>query len=246
MSRYVVTATWDDVPHLAEAVKAELAASIPPWQRDARCRGVPQLGAGAIYPVVEADVMVDDFALPAHWPRCYGLDVGWNATAAVWGAINRDTDTIYLYAEHLRGEAEPAVHAAAIQLRGRWIPGVIDPASRGRAQKDGLRLLDNYLQLGLDLEVADHAVEAGLERVWTRLSTGRLKVFKSLVQWWQEYRIYRRDDQGRVVKQRDHLMDATRYLVMSALGRARTEPKPAEEPQPEYWSYGQQTTQWMG
>lgn len=246
MSRYLVTATWEDVPHLAPEVKAELAASIPPWQRDARMRGVPQLGAGAIYPVVEADVACEDFPIPAFWPRAYGLDVGWKATAAVWGAWNRDTDTVYLYSEHLRGEAEPAVHAAAIRARGAWVPGVIDPASRGRAQKDGLRLLDNYRALELDLDLADHAVEAGLERVWTRLSTGRLKVFRSLVSWWQEYRIYRRDDTGKVVKERDHLMDATRYLVMSGLQRAKPEPKPRAQPQPEYYDVGSMTTSWMG
>lgn len=246
MSRAVVTATWDDVPHLAPEVQAELSASIPPWQRDARMRGVPQLGAGAIYPVVEADVVYDDFALPAHWPRAYGLDVGWNNTAVVWAAWNRDTDTVYLYAEHLRGEAEPAVHAAAIKARGAWVPGVIDPASRGRAQKDGQRLIDHYRELGLDLEPADHAVEAGLERVWTRLSTGRLKVAKSLSAWWQEYRIYRRDDQGRIVKQRDHLMDATRYLVMSGLVRAKRVPEAPKDPVPEYYDLGTMTTTWMG
>lgn len=245
MSRYVVTATWDDVPHLADEVKAELAASIPPWQRDARMRGVPQLGAGAIYPVVEADVLVEDFSVPAHWPRAYGLDVGWNATAAVWGAINRDTDTVYLYDCHLRGEAEPAVHAAAIRMRGAWIPGVIDPASRGRSQRDGVRLLDTYQELGLHLECADHAVEAGLAAVWTRLSTGRLKVFRSLGAWWQEYRIYRRDDAGRIVKLRDHAMDATRYLVMSGLQRATVAQAPPAEVVPEYLDYGQLQTTWM-
>jgi hypothetical protein len=48
--------------------------------------------------------------------------------------------------------------------------------------------------------------------VWNRLSTGRLKVFKTLGAWFEEFRLYRRDQKGHVVKENDHLMDATRYL----------------------------------
>jgi hypothetical protein len=48
--------------------------------------------------------------------------------------------------------------------------------------------------------------------VWERLSTARLKVFANLNDWLMEYRIYRRDKNGRIVKKVDHLMDATRYL----------------------------------
>ena len=35
--------------------------------------------------------------------------------------------------------------------------------------------------------------------------------------WINEYRIYRRDDKGKVVKKHDHLMDASRYLVRTCL-----------------------------
>jgi hypothetical protein len=58
-------------------------------------------------------------------------------------------------------------------------------------------------------------VESGIYEVWQRLSTGRIKVFKSCLNLLSEYRIYRRDDKGRVVKENDHALDALRYLVMS-------------------------------
>jgi len=77
MSRYVVMAGWSDVPHLSPEVCADMLASIPPFQRDARSKGIPQLGAGAIYPVPESEIVVKDFVIPRHWPRCGGLDVGW-------------------------------------------------------------------------------------------------------------------------------------------------------------------------
>lgn len=223
-TKCVIMASWDDAPHLTEEAKTQLLASIPPFQRDARSKGIPQLGSGAIYPVPESEFVVDDFAIPDHWPRAYGMDVGWNRTAAPWAAWNRESDTLYLYAEHYRGQAEPAVHAEAIKARGAWIPGVIDPASRGRTQIDGQQLLQMYKDLGLDLEMANNAVEAGIYDVWMRLSTGRLKVFRSMGNWLQEFRLYRRDEKGKIVKANDHLMDATRYLLMSGLDRAKTKP----------------------
>jgi hypothetical protein len=217
MSRYVGTCTWDDAPHLSEQAKAELWESIPPYQRDARSKGVPQLGSGAIYPVDERDITVQPFEIPPFWRRSYGMDVGWNRTAAVWQALDEETDTVYLYDEYYRGQAEPAIHAAAIKARGNWIPGVIDPASRGRAQRDGEQLLVTYVTLGLNISVANNAVDAGLYEVWSRLSTGRLKVFSTLQAWFGEYRLYRRDEHGKIVKENDHLMDTTRYLCMSGI-----------------------------
>ena len=234
----VVTAGWDDVPHLTEDAKKALLESIPPFQRDARSKGIPQLGAGAIYPIPESDILVDDFKIPEHWPQAFGMDVGWNRTAAVWAAWNRETDTVYLFNEHYRGQAEPSIHTQSIRARGEWVPGVIDPASRGRNQKDGQQLIQQYKDLGLDLEFAFNGVESGLYEVWQRLSTGRLKVFRSLSNWLTEYRLYRRDEKGQVVKSNDHIMDATRYLIMSGLERAITKPKPIEPDHEEYYSGG--------
>jgi hypothetical protein len=224
MTKTVITATWDDVPHLTEAQKRDQLASYPPYQRDARSKGIPQLGSGAIYPIPESEIVIDPFELPPYWPRAYGLDVGWNRTAAVWGALDRETDTLVLYAEHYRGQAEPAIHAEAIRARGAWIKGAIDPASRGRGQRDGQQLLQNYRDLGLNLSPAESGVEAGLFEVYQRLGGGRLKVFRTLQNWLAEYRLYRRDDKGAVVKANDHLMDATRYLVVSGTRLAELAP----------------------
>lgn len=224
MSKWCIGITWDDVPHLSEEDKKELWGSIPPHQRDARAKGLPALGAGVIYPVAEELWECDPFQIPAHWPRAYALDVGWNRTAAVWGAWNRDNDTVYVYDEYYVAEAPPQVHADGIKGRGAWIPGVIDPAARGRQQKDGERLLEEYSSLGLDIIPANNAVEAGLFSVYRRLISGRLKVFKTCVNLKSERRLYRRDEKGKVVKERDHLMDAERYLIMSGMARAITEP----------------------
>lgn len=244
-SKLVVMATWDDAPHLSLKDKEELWASIPPFQRDARSKGIPQLGSGAIYPVPESDVISDDFPIPEHWPRGFGMDVGWNRTAAAWFALNRETDTLYLYSEHYRSQAEPSVHADGIKARDQWIPGVIDPASRGRGQSDGVQLLQVYKDLGLDIEIADNGVESGIYKVWQRISSGRLKVFRSCQNWLSEYRLYRRDEKGQVVKANDHLMDATRYFVVSGVDRSKT--RPDEKPKHEFQNESSGSPgNWMG
>ena len=199
-------------------------AAMPPHQRKARSKGVPSLGAGAIYPVDEEEFTVDDFEIPDHWLRFNALDVGWNATACGFFAWDREADCLYIYGVHKQGEEKPPVHAAVIKARGNWIPGVIDPAARGRSQRDGEKLMDEYVALGLDLSVADNSVESGILKVFMRLISGRLKVFRSCSQWFEEFRVYRRDEKGKIVKANDHLMDITRYGVASGTEVAITEP----------------------
>ena len=223
-SRFMVQAGWDDAPHLDKRTKDELYDSIPPFQRDARTKGVPSLGAGAIYPVEQSEITVPPFEIPSHFARGYGFDVGWNRTAAPFGAWDRDNDVLYINAEHYRGQAEPSIHAEAIKARGSWLVGAIDPASRGRSQKDGEQLLATYREHGLNLVLANNAVEAGILAVWQRLSTGRLKVFASCGNWLAEHRLYRRDENGKIVKANDHLMDGTRYLVLKLAEIMQTKP----------------------
>jgi hypothetical protein len=209
-----VQAGWSHVPHLKQTDIDDMAKSISPHLVDARMNGNPSLGAGAIYPVPEEDFVIDPFQIPPWFPRMYGMDVGWNKTAAIWIAHDRDTDIIYAYSEHYRGEAEPPIHSKGIQLRGKWIPGVIDTAARGRSQIDGKDLWKLYIAEGLILHKANKSIESGLLETLDRLSTGRLKIFRTLQHTLSEIRLYRRDEKGRVVKKNDHLMDAMRYGVM--------------------------------
>lgn len=224
--KYLVTMGWDDVPHIDAGEQEDLLNSTPEYLRDARKYGKPSLGAGAIYPVPETEIICDPFQIPDYWPRAAGMDVGWNRTAVIWGARDRNSLTTYLYSEYYRGEAEPSVHVTGIKARGDWMPIAIDPAARGRSQDDGTQLFQDYVDLGLNLYKAINAVESGIYDVWQALSNGQLKVFSTLQNWRMEYRLYRRDEKGRVVKELDHLMDGTRYLVMSGLELATIAPKP--------------------
>jgi len=151
------------------------------------------------------------------------MDTG-GVTAVVWGAIDRESDTLYIYDVYKRDHPEPAVHFEAIKARGLWIPGVADAAALLMTQHDREQTIRLYKKMGLDIQLPDKAVETGIQEVWELMSGGRLKVFASCQPWWQEYRLYHRDEKGKIVKTNDHAMDAMRYMVRSGRQRAKTKP----------------------
>lgn len=238
MSRFLIGATWDDAPHLTAQAKQELWDSILPYQRDARAKGIPQLGAGAIYPVAESDIRIRDFVIPDHWRRGYGMDCGGGSkpTAAVFGALDPDSHVLYITSVYKHSASQPSVHAAAIKDRmglggphgWNW-PGVADAAALIMTEHDSEQLVFTYRRLGLDLELPDKSVETGIADVWDLMTRGRLRVFGTCVAWFEEFRMYQRDKHGRIKKVNDHLMDASRYLVRSGIPRMKSRPKPVAE-----------------
>ena len=230
MAKWIANVTWEDVPHIKDDVKKDMYRSYSPEEREARSKGIPSIGSGRIYPVLEGDFLIPPFKIPAYWPKAFALDVGFNRTAAIWGAIDPDSGIIYFYDEYYCGQALPEVHAAAIKRRGTWIPGAIDPSSRNGSVRDGRKLIDEYRGLGLDVSMADNAIEAGILKVLNLLSTGRIKLFLNCQNTLQEFRVYRYDDSGKPARnQDDHLMDALRYWVMTAKRRAITKPEEDED-----------------
>jgi phage terminase large subunit-like protein len=99
-SKWVSFISMDEAPHIPAAEREKLAASFMPHEKEARTKGIPSLGAGAIYPVPESDIVVKPFEIPAWYRHAFGLDVGWNRTAVVWGALDPETD-ILTYTAHI-------------------------------------------------------------------------------------------------------------------------------------------------
>lgn len=213
VNKAVIQAGWDDVPWLDEKTKARLLDDTPIHLREARSKGLPAMGSGNVYATPLESILVQPFAIPDSWPRMFALDVGWNRTACVWAALDPATDTIYFFDEHYMGKELPAVHAYSILSRGDWIHGVIDPAAHGRSANDGQKIRQTYKDLGLTLWDAKNEVESGILNLSQRFQVGKAKVFSTLINFQKEYMLYRRDKNGKVVKENDHLMDAARYII---------------------------------
>jgi phage terminase large subunit-like protein len=231
-ARTVVSMTIDDAEHYTEQERAQIVASYPAHEREARAKGIPTLGSGRIFPVEEESITVEPFAIPAHWAQIGGLDFGWDhPTAAAGLAWDRDADIIYLTREYRKSTETPVIHAAAVKPWGDWLPWAW-PHDGNNDTAAGENLSKQYAEQGLNM-LTEHAtfdddggnsVEAGLMDMLDRMKTGRWKVFRTCGLWFEEFRLYHRED-GKVVKERDDLISASRYALMMKRF-AETKPKP--------------------
>lgn len=217
-----IVMTIDDITHISDEEKRKIIASYPEHEREARTRGVPILGSGRIFPVPRAVVEVEPFGIPEWWPTIAALDFGWDhPTAAVKLAHDRDTDTVYVTQAYRVSQAAVHTHAAALKPWGDLLWAWPHDGLNSTAGAPD-NLADQYRRAGLRMmpdpasydDTRRNAVEAGLMDMLDRMTTGRFKVFRHLNDWFDEFDLYHRKD-GKVVKERDDLMSATRYAVMS-------------------------------
>lgn len=223
-SRVYILASHEESPHITPEESARILAAYPAYEREARTKGIPSMGSGMVYPVHDSNLIVSPFEIPEYWPRCFGMDFGWHNTAAVFMAHDQDNDVVYLYGEYLAGHLTPQHHAFELIKQGAdWMPGGYDGAGEGAQQDDGGNLVDLYQQAGIrNWTPADKkSVNKGVYTVLQRMETGKLKIFSSLTKLMTELRMYARDDNGKVKKGNDHLMDAMRYGVVTGIPLAR-------------------------
>jgi phage terminase large subunit-like protein len=223
----------EDANHYTEAERETIRLSYPEHERDARTKGDPQLGSGRIFPIPDEMVSIAMIASPPPvWRRIAALDFGYeHPTAAVWAYYDADTDIVYIYDAYRQRHGLVPVHAGAILARGAWIPmawprdGLNETAVGPQLSKQYRDMGVNMLQQHAQYEVvpgdskdnprlSKTSREAGLMDMLTRFQTGRLKVASHLTEWFEEFRLYHRQE-GKVVELNDDLMSATRYLIMS-------------------------------
>ncbi len=231
----LITAGWDDAPHMTKEIREQILSALPPHERKMRERGIPQLGSGLVFPIVEEDILCDPIDIPTHWPRLCGIDFGWDhPTAVVWIAWDRDTDIVYIYDCYAMRQETVPVHASAINGRGKWIPVVWPMDGRQADKGSGKSLTDQYKKESVNM-LRDHfsnpssngmkegsggnSVEAGIMEILTRMQTKRLKIFRNQSKLLEELRMYHRKD-GKIVPAHDDVISAMRYCVMS-LRKAR-------------------------
>lgn len=230
-STTVVNMTIHDAGHYTPEQRAQIIASYPSHEREARTNGTPTMGSGRIFPLADEVVWEPQIQLAPHWPRIGGMDFGWDhPTAAVWGAWDRDNDVVHVYDAYRVREATPLVHSVAIKARGDWIPMAWPHDGEQHDKGSGEALAAQYRKHGVNMlkDKATHApdpkkkqkegeggnsVEAGIMDMLDRMQTGRLKVAKHLADWFEEFRLYHRED-GKIVKVNDDLLSATRYMLM--------------------------------
>lgn len=104
--------------------------------------------------------------------------------------------------------------------------GAIDKAS-DQTEGDGEKLLEMYGRAGLNVvkSSANKGVDAGLQEMLDAMLEGGFKVYSTCQKWIREFRIYRRNDKGVIVKKLDHLLDASRYFWTDGRALMRIRPR---------------------
>ena len=218
----MVNMTIEDVDHYTREEKDQIILSYPEHEREARAQGIPVMGSGRIFTIHEETIKEDSLVeIPAHWPQINALDFGWDhPQAAVNLAWDRDSDVVHLTKTFRQSKCTPLLASASIKKWGDWIPTAWPHDGYQHDKGSGLQLAEQYRDAGLNMlkehathEEGGNGVEAGLMDMLDRMQSGRFKVDRYLSDWFEEFRMYHRL-KGKVVKERDDLMAATRYGMM--------------------------------
>ena len=232
-------ATWDDASekvmsmkgergHLSEEVMTQILSAYSPHEREMRRYGRPSVGSGLIFPIPEENISIDPVQIEEHWPRIAAIDFGYDhPTAVVWCALDRATETFYVYDCYRMSKASPSVHAGSIKTRPNFIPIAYPHDGNRRDSMGNPGLAEQYRNLGcnfllehftnppaLGANKGSNSIEEGIMAMLQSMEDKKFKVFNTLNQWFEEYRMYHRKE-NKVVPLRDDLMSATRYAFMS-------------------------------
>lgn len=222
--RHVTNMTIDEAEHIDPVEREKIVAGYPEHEREARAGGQPLRGSGIIFREPESNIMVTPFEIPMHWPRMWGMDFGTgHPFAAVLGAWDRDADVIYFVHCIRMANKLPIDHAAAMKPFGKGIPAAWPQDGHQRIEFDGKLLPLAKIYKAHGVAMRDHhamwpdgsnSTEVGIVEMQERERSGRLKVFSTCQEYFEERRFYHRKD-GLIVKVRDDLMSAARIWVMA-------------------------------
>lgn len=225
---------WDDAPHLSERVKEDLLSSFPAHQRDMRTKGIPMLGHGRIYDLPEESITCEPFDIPKHFAIIDGMDFGFDhPQSQIQLAIDRENDRFYVTRAWKQSRVSPneawgACKPWAENVPTAWpLDGLQTEKGSGKQQREyysqaGFSMLPEYAKW----PDGSNGVEAGLMELRDLMKKGKLKVFAGLRDFFDEFLQYHRDENGKISKVKDDLLDALRYAYMMrryAVSRRDTE-----------------------
>lgn len=91
-----------------------------------------------------------------------------------------------------------------------------NPGLADQYRSHGLNMLYEHFSNppALGEKKGNNSIETGIMYMLTMMEQGRFKVFSTLTDWWEEFRMYHRKN-NMVVALHDDLIASTRYAVMS-------------------------------
>jgi phage terminase large subunit-like protein len=218
----VVTMTIYDADHYSEAERDKIIASYPEHEREARAKGIPTMGSGRIFQIPEETLKCQPFECPDHFYVINACDFGWDHPQAhiqLWW--DKDADIFYLARVWKQREKKATEAWAAIKGWANKIPVAWPHDGHQHEKGGGEQLKSQYADAGFWM-LPEHAtwsdggnaVEPGLAELRDLMLEGRFKVFNTCEPFFDEFRLYHRDENGKIVKINDDVMSAVRYAYM--------------------------------
>jgi phage terminase large subunit-like protein len=230
--------TSEETKHITAARAEELAAGYSDAERETRLEGIPQLGSGPVFPLELLPGLVRSFNpddLPSYARHCVGVDFGFgHPFATVYIAWAFDTGELWVIDSFRMERSTPLYHVQRIHsmTRGLRIPIAWPHDGAQHDKGSGLPLSQQYKNFGANMmgrhahnHGTDHNnVEPALEELRELMFHGKLIIAGQNNELLEEMRHYHRDEDFRLVKQRDDLVSALRYAtMMRRYGKARSE-----------------------
>ncbi|ELI5583694.1 terminase large subunit [Escherichia coli] len=209
---------WTDCPMFSPEQVKEMIDALPPWEREMRSKGIPFVGAGAVFEVSDDVIKVDDLdivPLP-HWRCIAGIDFGHveDPTVIVIALYDPDNEKYYIYREFLLNESQEERSASGVArtlknspFRNIAIRVPHDAGLYSDAQEANGKLLIEYglnvirdpfrnptdLDLGIrynDKGGSPRKIEPGLAKMRDLMRKEKLKVSNVCDGWLREKRTY--------------------------------------------------------
>jgi phage terminase large subunit-like protein len=236
--RAVFRITGAEAKHISPERREELAEGYPEHEKETRLEGIPQLGTGPVFPLELLPGLTRSFPLDAipSWARyCVGIDFGFSHPfAAVYIAWAHDTGQIWVVDSFRMERSTPLLHVQRIHsmTQGLRVPVAFPHDGHAADKGSGLPLAGQYKSAGANMmskfatnHGTDHFnIEAALEEMRELMWMGKIIIAQHNTELLEELRHYHRNEDFKIVKQRDDLVSALRYAIMMRRhGKARSD-----------------------
>lgn len=214
----VITATWNDVPHLSEDEKRMLYDEIlrtTPHLLQARTEGLPYIGGGMVFPVNPDRYTIEPIvSIPRHCLLINGLDVG-NTTFAVFAYYDPIKKKTTIYKELEFKNIVVPIKAQALRTAST-APYVADTSMNAVNEVDQVQVKQHYIDAGLTLLHPNKKLkESIIEEFLQGLMMGTLEITRDCKILLKCLLTYHRNEQGDIKKKDnpdDHAIDASLYM----------------------------------
>ena len=191
--------------------------------------------SGMVYPNFEQNIVNDvDYDTIVHnvqhkgWQVIGSGDFGLlDDTVLLLAAIDPVYGDVYVYDEYVRNRVSIGVHAAEMKKRMAHIPigGLLklvgDPSGAKRSQTDLKTIFNHYQEHGVYFQKGNNKIDAGIQKVYSYLEMGKLKILPHLTHLIKEAAnyIYKPVEEGKEIDEKpvggkDHCLDGLRYMVV--------------------------------